>query len=391
MPAAGSRRPRIVSSSVVLPAPFGPTSATCSPRSSANDDAVQQLLVAGAHVEAFGLDDDAAAARFGFRNSNPSVRRARRPGLDLLRLDPVDLLLLRLRLLAPSCSWRGSARRSAPAARCPRPAAPPSSRACSARAACSRRQTCHLPGKNDRAAALELEHGGRHRLEEPAVVRDEDHGRVDRLQQLLEPLDRLDVEVVRRLVEEQQVGLRRRARARARRASARRPRTSSSGRSRSSSVKPRPRTTAGGAVAPVVAAGVLEPRLRGRRSARACARRASPPAIAARAARSSASTAARSAVPGEDVVAQRPAARRAAAAGRAARRASPFSNASSPPSSDDLAGERAQQRRLAGAVRPGEREPVAPLDLERDAVEERRAGELLAEVGCDQDCHAVRY
>ena len=53
-----------------------------------------------------------------------------------------------------------------------------------------------------------------------------------------------------------------------------------------------------------------------------------------------------------------------------------------------LADQRAQQRRLAGAVRAGEREPVAPLDLERDAVEERLAGELLPERGCDQDCHA---
>ncbi len=56
----------------------------------------------------------------------------------------------------------------------------------------------------------------------------------------------------------------------------------------------------------------------------------------------------------------------------------------------DLADERAQQRRLPGAVRAGEREPVAPLDLERDAVEERVAGELLAETGCDQHCHALQ-
>ena len=37
-----------------------------------------------------------------------------------------------------------------------------------------------------------------------------------------------------------------------------------------------------------------------------------------------------------------------------------------------LAGEDPQQRRLAGAVRAGERDAVAPLDAERDAVEERR-------------------
>ena len=55
-----------------------------------------------------------------------------------------------------------------------------------------------------------------------------------------------------------------------------------------------------------------------------------------------------------------------------------------------LADQRAQQRRLAGTVRAGERKPVTPLDLERDAVEERLAGELLAERRCDQDRHALR-
>src|SRR6185437_8465576 len=35
------------------------------------------------------------------------------------------------------------------------------------------------PGEEARAAALQLEHGGAHRLEEPAVVGDEDHGGVD--------------------------------------------------------------------------------------------------------------------------------------------------------------------------------------------------------------------
>ena len=52
-----------------------------------------------------------------------------------------------------------------------------------------------------------------------------------------------------------------------------------------------------------------------------------------------------------------------------------------------LAGEDSQQRRLAGAVRPGERDTVASLDGEGDAVEEDGARELLAEVGGDDDCH----
>ena len=57
----GSRRPSIVSSSVVLPEPFGPTSATCSPRSIANDAPFEELLVARPQRQA--LDDDHVAAR----------------------------------------------------------------------------------------------------------------------------------------------------------------------------------------------------------------------------------------------------------------------------------------------------------------------------------------
>ena len=91
-------------------------------------------------------------------------------------------------------------------------------------------------------------------------------------------------------------------------------------------------------------------------------------------------------MPGEHVVAQRPGARRRRplVVQRDARALLPGELAAL---ERHLAGERAEQRRLAGAVRPGEREPVAALDLERDAVEERRARELLAEVRCDQDGH----
>ena len=82
-----------------------------------------------------------------------------------------------------------------------------------------------LAGEEGRAPVLELEHRGRHRLQEPAVVRDEDDGGVDRRQLLLEPLDRGHVEMVRRLVEEQAGRGYPRARVRATRASARRRRT----------------------------------------------------------------------------------------------------------------------------------------------------------------------
>ena len=74
-------------------------------------------------------------------------------------------------------------------------------------------------------------------------MRDEDDRGVERLQLALEPLEALDVEVVRRLVEEQQIRV---AAERARERGARQlspPENVSSGRCRSSSENPSPRTT----------------------------------------------------------------------------------------------------------------------------------------------------
>ncbi len=52
-----------------------------------------------------------------------------------------------------------------------------------------------------------------------------------------------------------------------------------------------------------------------------------------------------------------------------------------------LAGEHPQQRRLAGAVAARQRHPVAALELERDAPQQRLARDVLAQVGCDDDGH----
>ena len=52
-----------------------------------------------------------------------------------------------------------------------------------------------------------------------------------------------------------------------------------------------------------------------------------------------------------------------------------------------LAREHPQQRRLARAVAPGDGQPVAALELERDAAEQRLAGDVLAEVGGDEHGH----
>ena len=52
-----------------------------------------------------------------------------------------------------------------------------------------------------------------------------------------------------------------------------------------------------------------------------------------------------------------------------------------------LPDDRAQERRLAGPVRPGERESVAAAQPERDPVEEGVARELLAEARCGEHGH----
>ena len=163
-----------------------------------------------------------------------------------------------------------------------------------------------------------------------------------------------------------------------------------SGRSRSSSVKPSPRTTDGGAVAPVVAAGVLEPRLRrrvARQRLRGRARRRPSPARAR-----AAPPRARRGRPCRRARTRAAAARSSpAAAGRAARRASPFSHASSPPSS-----ETSPMSARSSVVLPAPFGPASASRSRRSTLNETpsksgAAGDLLAEVGCDQDCHAAVF
>ncbi len=68
-----------------------------------------------------------------------------------------------------------------------------------------------VPGTREEAgpARLQLEHRCPDGLEKPAVVGDQDYGRIELLQVPLQPLQRRDVEVVGRLVEQQQIGARR--------------------------------------------------------------------------------------------------------------------------------------------------------------------------------------
>ena len=286
--------------------------------------------------------------RAGLRNSKPSVRRGPGPTSTCSALIRsicfcFDFACLAFVFFAPKRSTKRSSRAISSACRVGRLRGVQRARRLLAP------PDVPLAREEDGAPAVELEHGRRHRLEEPAVVRDEDHGRVDRRQQLLEPLDRLDVEVVRRLVEQQQVGLRReRARERGARQLAARER-----RERPVEVvvgEAEAADDAGRAVAPVVAARVLEPRLRRAVARASCVRSWSPPAIACSSSRSSVSTRGEVGRPREHVVAQRPAARRRRPL-VVQRDARALLERELAALERRLAVERAQQRRLAGAVR----------------------------------------
>ena len=215
-------------------------------------------------------------------------------------------------------------------------------------------------------------------------MRDEDHGGVEGLQLALEPLEARDVEVVRRLVEEQQVGIaaecarERRARQLSARERAQRAVEMRFGESEAAQHR-------GGVIAPAVAACMLEPRLRGRVSVerRLIVRAAGHRLLQAGQLFLEPHEVARA---GQDVLAQRHVLleRRPLIVQRDAR---PFLERELAAVHLGLAREHPEQRRLAGAVRAGKRDAIAALDAEGDAVEEDRAGELLAQVGGDDDCH----
>ena len=176
--ASGSRRPSIVSRSVVFPEPFGPTSATCSPRSSANVDVVRGAPCSPAdELEAGCLDDRSPAARrvqeARSRASSPvasgarprrSPRRAPSPAARSASAWPAPAWPW------PSCS--GTAPRTGRAARCP----PRSGRRSSARGPRARPSRAATRARGPRSRCPpghELEGRVGDRLEEPAVVRDE--------------------------------------------------------------------------------------------------------------------------------------------------------------------------------------------------------------------------
>ena len=345
---------------------------------------LEQLLVARGEVDPRRLDDrPAAPGRLQELEAERAPADARR--LDPHFLDPRDLLQLRLSLprLRPVAESRDEALEPLDvlglALGEPRLHRQPSRLLLP--------PDVPLAGEVDGLAAFELEHGRADRLEEPAVVCDEDDRGVERRQLLLEPLDRGHVEMVRRLVEEEQVRLTGEG-ARQRGAGELAPRERLEVAFEIRIGEPEAAEDARRAVAPAVAACVLEPRLglaiatQGLRRVIASGHRLLEAAQLllggdeVRGAR-------------ERVLAQRlpvqP--RRPLVVERDPRALLPRELAAL---ELGLAHQRPQQRRLAGAVRPGQRQPVAALDLERDAVEERVAGVLLAERGGNENGHAAR-
>jgi len=234
------------------------------------------------------------------------------------------------------------------------------------------------------AACLELEHRGPDRLEEPAVVGDEDDGGVEIGQITLEPLERGDVEVVGRLVEEQELG------AGGERTRQRRPGQLAA---RECDEPPlgvlvaEPEAGEHGEhlIAPAVAAGEVEAGLgvgvRAHRLLGVVAAGHRPlEAGEALLERDHFGAA------GEDVVAEGHLGvpRRALVVER---HPGAFLEREPTRVRSQLAREDPQQGRLAGAVSARQGHPLAPLELERDVGEQRVAADVDAEVRCDRYRH----
>ena len=167
---------------------------------------VQERASRNGDLEALGLDHDAARA-LRLQELEPKRAAAAAGDLDAHLFQAVDLLQLRLRLPG----LRRLVAEPLDEALEPRELLGLAlGRAGGVLGARGLLAAPDVPFAREvrRLSALQLEHRRRHGLEKPAVVGDEDDRRVDRAQQLFEPFDRLDVEVVGRLVEQQQVRLR---------------------------------------------------------------------------------------------------------------------------------------------------------------------------------------
>jgi hypothetical protein len=216
-------------------------------------------------------------------------------------------------------------------------------------------------------------------------VRDDDAGGVEGRELALEPLEARDVEVVRRLVEQQEVRI---AAERARERGASQLAAGEGGETALESGDGEAESSQHGldAVAPRVAARVFQPRLGARvgRERRLVVRAGRHRPLEASELGFRREEVARTR---EDVLAQREVrldGRTLVVQGYAGALLEGQLTAVEA----GLSADRAQERRLAGAVPTREGEAVATVELEAHAVEERLAGDLLPQVRGDEDGHA---
>ena len=245
-----------------------------------------------------------------------------------------------------------------------------------------------VPGAGEEAGPLrlQLQHRGADRLEEPAVVGDEDDGGVELDQVPLQPLQRGDVEMVGGLVEQQQVGLGGEG------AGQRGAGQLAAGEGRQGALgllgdEAEAAQDGEDFVAPAVAAAGFQPLLGGgvggHRLLAGVALRHLPlqPLQLGLGLEHVAAA-------GEDVVAERHLrfARRALVVQGQAGAALHGQRAGV---RRQLAGQDPQQGRLAGAVAAGERHPLARLELEGDVGEQQLAADVDVQGGCGRDRHAT--
>ena len=211
------------------------------------------------------------------------------------------------------------------------------------------RRTCRSRSPSRQPPAVEFDDPGGQLAEEDAVVRDEQQRPAVAEQELLEPADGVDVEVVRRLVEQQDVGLadQRLGQQRAALHAAGEDRHAAAASSPSARDAPRP---------PVPAPPVLVPR---RVRHAPCAAATSSKTVPVRSCGTSCDNSATQPLLPHDL----------AAVGLGPRRAS------------------AQQRGLARAVAAQKAEPVPRLELQADPVEQRRHAERDADALEADQCH----
>ena len=255
----------------------------------------------------------------------------------------------------------------------------------SSRRAFSIRHSCHGPAKNFGTSLPQLQHGVADGLQEPAVVGDQDDGGVHLGERSLEPFERGDVEVVGRLVEQEQVRLR------GQRAGERGAGQLAAREGREVAVElvhaeAEAANRLARLVAPAVAAGGLEAGLRfGVGGERRLARVGRHPLLELGEATLDLEH------PGEaadDVVAERQAevARRALIVEH---HAGALGERDAAGVGGGLAGEDAEERRLARAVAARERHAAAPLQPERDVLKKLALTDELGEAGGLDDGHVA--